>query len=235
MSSEGDERSGRVPSRSLAELVVPRRPGDVAYEQGEDHDARALLIENGYTTATEELIGLLDAEIGILQAAAARTLGARYERSAASPLERVAQDAGVEETVRVQAAFALARMGVSDGGELLIKLLGLSPEATPAPLHAAGALAQLGDPRGFEVVRIALDSPNPVTAMVACKQLYAFAALDGRPLPGSGRVDAFEAFGRALRRPESNISGEARAQLKALGTEKARETLRAHSDGDRRK
>ena len=94
--------------------------------------------------------------------------------------------------------------------------LGFRRKHRRAPLQAAGALARLGDPRGFPKVRASLDSPNAVTAIVACKQLYVFAQLDG------GDLDVYEAFGRALERSERNIVGEARAQLEALGTEKAR-------------
>jgi len=216
------------PIPSLDNLVVPRRPSGVSFEEGEDYDARALLEANGFSDDRDELVGLLDSGLGIFQAAAARTLGAIGERSAIEALKRVANDAGVEETARVQAAFALARMDVADAKDLLVSLAKLSPEASPAPLQAAGALARLGDPRGFEVVRRSLESANPVTAMIACKQLSAFASLDGLPIANGDRLDLYEAFRRALERPERNVSGEARAQLEALATEGARETLAAH-------
>jgi hypothetical protein len=228
MTEEGAARPERPPATSLADLVVPRRPAGVPYADGEDYDAQALLTVNGYAAETEILIGLLDSDLGILQAAAARTLGARGERATIGALERIAKDVRVEETVRMQAAFALARMDVAGATDMLVRLLDLSPEASPAPLQAAGALARLGDPRGFEVVRTALDSANPVTAMVACKQIFAFAALDGRPLPAGGRVDAFGAISCALARSEPNIVAEGRAQVEALGMEQARKIVTAH-------
>lgn len=212
---------------SLAELVFPRRPAGTPYEEGDDRDAEALLEANGLPTDTETLIALLGAELGIVQAAAARLLGARGERSALPALERLARSTAVEETARVQAAYALARLEEPSGHEVLRELLRMSPEASPAPLQAAGALARLGDPSGYPIVRAALESPNPVTAMVACKQLYFFASLAGRPLPDGGVVDVYDAFARALARPEPNIVGEARAQLDALGTEEARAALEA--------
>ena len=190
-------------------ISFPRRPAGVSYAEGDDRDAEALLRENGYGDSTDKLIEALGADLGIFQAAAARTLGARDARDAIPALERLAHDAGVEETARVQAGFALARMGVSGGKEVLVRELEGNPEAGPAPLQAAGALARLGDPRGFAKVRAALESPNRVTAMVATKQLSAFAGLDG--------VDLEEGFARAVERPEPNIAGEARAQLEALG------------------
>lgn len=214
--------------RSLDGLVMPRRPSGIPYPEGDDFDAQALLVANGYTTETEELTGLLDSELAVFQAAAARLLGARKELTTIEALERLAHENMAEETVRVQAAFALARMDVAGARDILIKLLKLPPEASPAPLHVAGVLARLGDPQGFPMVRQALNSPNPVTAMIACKQLYAFVPLDGRRMPGGGVVDVFSAFEQALERPEPNIAGEARAQLKALDTERAREVLAAH-------
>jgi HEAT repeat protein len=209
----------RKPTRSLEDLVLPRRPAGIPYAQGEDHDAQALLTANGYNLETKTLIELLDSDLGVLQAAAARTLGAQAARQARPTLERIAGDASLEETVQVQAAYALARLEVDSGVELLVPLLKLNPEATPAPLQAAGALACLGDPRGFDLVRAALESDNQVTAMVACKQLIYFAPLDDK------QVDVYEAFRRALDRPEKNIVGEALAQLEALDTPQARALL----------
>lgn len=213
MTDADSESLDLPPARSLDDVVLPRRPAGVPYAQGDDYDARALLESNGYTTEVAALIGLLESDLAIFQAAAARTLGAQGAHTAVGALQRLAHDTGAEETARAQAAFALARMGVGGATDALISLLVISPEASPAPLQAAGALAALGDPRGFAIVRAALDSPSRVTAMVACKQLHAFAALDGRPLPDGGRVDLPEAFRRALARPEEAIAGEARAQM----------------------
>jgi len=203
--------------RSLADVVMPRRPAGIPDAEGDDHDALALLEANGFAVTPEGLTDALDTDLEIFQAAAARTLGALGARPALAPLERLACDPDVSETVRVQAAYALARMGVADACEILARELAGSPEASPAPLQAAGALARLGDPRGFEVVRAALDSPNRVTAMIAVKQLSAFVGLGGPDLEG--------AFAAALARPEPPIGGEARAQLTALGTEWARRLL----------
>jgi HEAT repeat protein len=233
MSNKRVKRPARPATPELADLVIPRRPSGIPYEHGGDYDAEALLTINRYTTETKTLIALLDSKLGILQSAAARTLGAKGRRSAIPSLQRIAQDKNVEETARVQAALALSRMKISGGKELLVEMLNLSPEASPAPLQAAGALASLKDPRGFPLVRSALDSPNPVTAMVACKQLLDFAALDGQPLPAGGRVETYNAFKRALERPEQNIRGEALAQLEALRTEQARAMLGAYSAGKR--
>ena len=215
----------RPPTRDLSDLVVPHRPAGISYEQGEDFDAEALLTANGYSLETQELIALLGSDLAIFQAAAARTLGAKGEQSAIQNLSRLAMNKAFEETARAQAAYALARLGVPDGIVLLVQLIQLNPEGTPAPLQAACALARLGDPVGFPVVSRALDSPSSLTAMIACKQLYAFAEHEGCPLPGNETVKVYEAFRRTLNRPEKNIVGEAMAQLSGIGTEEARRLL----------
>ena len=213
----------------LANLVVPRRPSGISYETGEDYDAQALLTANGYTTETQQLIDLLDSNLSVFQAAAARTLGAKGVQTAIHALEHLADDNAADETSRTQAAFALARMQIAKGKDVLSQMLELSPEASPAPLQAAGALAQLGDPRGYALVRAALSSSNPLTAMIACKQLFTFVALDGQPLSDGEHVDVYGLYKLALERSEANISGEAHAQLEALNTEQARATLAAHA------
>ena len=227
MTVDNDLPLSRLPTRSLEDLVVPRRPAGIPYTDGEDYDALALLSANGYSLETAELIDTLGSELGIFQAAAARTLGARGEGSAISALQQLAQDRSAEETARVQAAYALTRLGIPGASEILIGLLDINPEISPAPLQAAGALARLGDLRGYVVIRAALDSPSRVTAMVACKQLLSLAGIDGQSLPGGDLVDLIEAFRAALSRPEANIRGEAMAQLAALNTEPARALLAA--------
>lgn len=217
----------RQPTRDLSDLIVPRRPAGIPYLEGEDYDAQALLTVNGYSLEIPQLIELLGSGLSIFQAAAARILGARGVVSAANELQRLAKDPIAEETSRVQAAYALARLGSSIARELLADLLQIEPEISPAPMQAAGALARLGDWRGYAVICKALKSDNRISAMVSCKQLLYLAGIDGRLLPGGGHVDMIEAFRIALSRPEANIRGEAMAQLAALNTEPARALLTA--------
>jgi HEAT repeat protein len=228
MREDSHQKPSRPPTRQLSDLVVPIRPEGVSYENGEDYDAQALLTANSYDLETSQLVSLLRSDLGIFQAAAARLLGLKGVHTATRALKRLAKDSTAEETARVQAAFALARLRVPGAIELLASLLDLDPDISPAPLQAAGALARLGDPRGFPIIRQALASPNRVVAMVACKQLYAFVQLDGQLLPGGGKVEIFETFRKALERQEANITGEARVQLAELDTEQARTLLNAY-------
>ena len=79
-----------MPTTSLADLVVPRRPQGVPYSEGEDFDAQALLEANGYAADTEQLIELLESPIGVFQAAAARLLG--YADAGVEQLRALAVD-----------------------------------------------------------------------------------------------------------------------------------------------
>lgn len=72
--------------RLLSELSEPHRLSGVPYRDGEDHEARSLLTSNGYGVDSDQLIELLENETGILQAAAARVLGAAHTRNAIAPL-----------------------------------------------------------------------------------------------------------------------------------------------------
>ena len=101
MTDEGNEER-RQPTRSLEDMVVPRRPAGIPYGDGDDYDARALLDANGYTDETDDLLGLLTSDLAILQAAAARVLGAEGNRSAIPALESLANYAIADETVRVR-------------------------------------------------------------------------------------------------------------------------------------
>ena len=230
MSPDGSEQSPLPPLPSLQDLVIPRRPSGIPYAEGEEYDARSLLTANGFDLETDQLIALLDVDFGILQAAAARVLGARQERTSIVKLTQLALDGAMEETARVQAAYALARMEEPGGREQLVELLGYSVGASPAPLQAAAALASLGNPLGFDKVSKGLDSPNRLIAMVACKQLYAFVPLDGSPLADNVFVDVYQAYSRALERSEPNIVGEALAQLAELDTRQAHAILSGEAD-----
>jgi len=207
---------------SLEDLVVPRRPIGVTYATGDDYDAEALLKANGISLEADQLIALLVVDFGIFQAAAARVLGARNERAAIEQLHMLAADDFFEETARVQASYALSRMGQIAGHGQLVEILNYPVEASPAPLQAAAALATLGDPQGFSLVRDTLDSSSTLNAMVACKQLYAFVPLHGYPLAEGNQVDVYRAYSRALLRKEPNITGEALAQLEELNSPEAR-------------
>lgn len=203
MSGRSDEEPGQS---GLGDLAVPRIPG--WGDEAADAQAAALLASSGCTTPRVALAS----PISIVQAAGARLLGASGEDEARGDLVALATDAGREETVQVEAAYALARLGDPRGTPELRRVLELPIEASPAPLQAAGALAWAGDPTGLAVVRRGLASSNPVTAIVATKQLPAFALLQGQATP-DGTVDVPLLYRLALDHPDERVVREARAQL----------------------
>lgn len=228
MATDEPPGSQRQPTQSLADLTVPQMPANVPLAERDDVYAASLLKANGYGDSTADLLHALDNPISVLQAAAARALGARGEQAAIGALERLAANRAVEETVQVQATEALARLHVPGATEKLAEFLQISPETTPAPLQAAAALARLGRPEGFRVVLGALQSSNPVTVMTAVKQLLAFVSLDGQDGPDGSRVDIYAALERVMTGPLPRVAAEARSILRLLETPDARGLLEKH-------
>ena len=197
-------------------ISLRERPRGLPYAEADDFDARALLEDRGEGTGREGLERLLREGEPIVQAAAARTLGADGHADAVDPLRRLATDDGADEVARVQAAFALARLGHDDGREALAAWAEASADATHAPIVAAGALARLGDARGLPVVLDALRADGP-WATVAARQLHAFLPLDDA---------AYRAAGLALAHPSESVRTEARAQLTDAQAARARAAAR---------
>ena len=183
---------------------VPNPPSDLSYAEYEDYRQREILKANGISITEADLLNVLNNERNILQATAAHTLGAIGSVTAIPMLKTLLTS--MEDLVRVEAAYALARNGVSDGRETLVELLSYPIEAYLFPPIAAGYLAQLGDSQGYDVVVRCLESDNPAVRMVGCKQIYFFAPFhDVSPL-----------FERALNDADTNIQWQASVQLRSL-------------------
>jgi len=184
---------------------VPNPPSDLSYAEYEDYRQREILKANGISITEADLLNVLNNERNILQATAAHTLGAIGSMAAISLLKTLLTS--MEDLVRVEAAYALARNRVNEGKETLVKLLSYPIEAYVFPPIAAGYLAQLGDSQGYDVVVRCLESENPAVRMVGCKQIYFFARFhDVSPL-----------FERALSDADTNIQWQASVQLRSLG------------------
>ena len=205
-------------------FTMPHVGDDVGYADVDDAVARSTLLSNGVELTPDSLIATLDRKPEVMAAAAARVLGAEGERRAADRLRELAHGRG--DSVRAEAAYALARMGDPDGVPALKETLDLPFEAYVAPMQAAGSLARLGDPSGAAVIERALRSSNDVIRMVACKQLFHFVPLHGADLGGGRRLDAWALFDRALRDRDGGIASPARDQLGDLDAPEARERLR---------
>lgn len=209
--------------RRAGPVSIPERPKGLPYADGGDFDARAILEERGEATDPASLVGVLREGEPMLQAAAARTLGADGHAEAADALRRLAADAAAEEVARAQAAYALARLGLDEGREALVELLDVPREASPASLVAAGALARLGDARGLALVRAELRAKGGAWATVAVQQLHAFLPLAG----GAADADVvYEVAGLALAHGSEAVRTEAQLQLSDEQVERARAAAR---------
>jgi hypothetical protein len=188
-------------------LDLPSPPPDLPYERYEDWRSTTLLAINGIHADEASLLTALDTQANVLLSAAAHTAGSTGARAAIPRLREVAK--GEDDYAAAEAAYALARLGDEDGARMLRAAATQPAGALLGPVLAAGYLAQLGDPAGFEVVATALESSLLATRMLACKQLYFFAPFDA--------VDARALLERALSDPEETVRRQARAELDELG------------------
>jgi hypothetical protein len=208
----GDSPDAGRTEFKAADLVTVRARASESGDGALDEQARGLLEANGLTTDPKGLLAALGSGVWILQGAAARLLGAAGDPDAVGELAHLLADPAGLEGPQVEAAYALARLGDSRGVEVLQKALLMPFEASPAPIEAAGALARLGDPSGLAVVASAVSSPNPVTSIVAVKQLPAFV---GRLHP-PGAEKLWQTYRTALSSASPAVAAEARSQLATL-------------------
>lgn len=93
-------------------LDTPEPPDDQGYEEFEDYRALALLEANGIGRDEESLVAALASPSSVLQGAAAHALGSLGMASAVGALERL--EAEADDLVKVEAAYALVRLGEDD-------------------------------------------------------------------------------------------------------------------------
>jgi HEAT repeat protein len=199
-----DDFSNDSFSYEMPIVRVPDPPSDLTYAEYEDFRQREILKANGISITEPDLLDVLKKETNILQASAAHTLGAMGTVAAIPTLKTLLTS--IEDLVRVESAYALARNGVSEGKETLVQLLSYPIEAYLFPPIAAGYLAQLGDPQGYQVVVRCLESDNPAVRMLGCKQIYFFAKFqDVNPL-----------FEQALKDTDANIQWQASVQVREI-------------------
>ena len=142
----------------------------------------------------------------IVQAAAARVLGADGVREAIPQLERLARDPAAEETARVQAAYALARLGVDEGHDLLRELAASTPRG--------------GRRRCRLPPRWRRSATRPASRRAARPR-------EPEPAHGDGRREAAARVCRPGRRPRRRLGAHTPAPGAARGGRGARAARRA--------
>jgi HEAT repeat protein len=199
--------------RSDHQIVEP--DAYVPYASSEDHRYQELLKANGLLLSQDALLTVLQDEASFLKAPAAHVAGALgYE--AAVPILKKRAAGSADDLLKVEAAFALVRLGQADAKRTLIECLRYRLDAYICPAVAAGYLARLGDSRGFGVVTRALGSDNSAVRMLACKQLFFFLPFQGSRYEDAGQIDVYALYARALRDPSSSVAWEALIQLREV-------------------
>lgn len=210
------EETERFPDISYEAPVldIPPPSDDLPYSLLEDYRQREILKANGIALTGESLAAVLTSGDYLLQAAAAHTIGSDAIRAALPALKQ--RLATADDLVRVEIAYALARLGDQDGHTALVHALASPPEGYLAPPIAAGYLAQRGDPQGFPVIERCFASALAATKMLACKQFFFFVPFHGTRDPSGREIDVVALFDRALSDPDSDIQWQALVQLRQL-------------------
>jgi HEAT repeat protein len=217
MSPEHSEDKGF--EYQMPNLDIPNPPRHLSYPEFEDYRNREILKANGISLSEAELIAALEQRIGILQAAAAHTLGSFSNRAAITTLKRLLSSQ--DDLVKVEAAYALARLGVPEGKDILIQCLDYRLDAYLCPAIAAGYLAQLDEPRGFHIIVRSFKVNIAAIRMLACKQLYFFAPFQDTQDGYGNLIDVFPVFELALKDSDPNIQWQALVQLREICSTKS--------------
>jgi len=195
-------------------LNIPNPPDGLAYPEFEDFRHREILKANGISLSEAELSAALKETRNVLQASVAHMLGSLSSRAAIPLLTDLLTSS--EDLVKVEAAYALARLEVPEGKEVLEQCLGYPVDAYLFPAIAAGYLAQLGDPQGFNTIVKCFDVDIQAIRILACKQLYFFVRFQGQQDQDGGSIDVYPLFERALKDTDTDVQWQALAQLREI-------------------
>src|SRR4029077_8679818 len=166
------------------------------------------------------LIAALKEQRNVLQAAAAHVLGSLASRTAAPFLKDLLTSS--EDLVLVEAAYALARLGIPEGKDALVQCLSYPVDAYIFPAIAAGYLAQMGDSQGFNTVDKCVNAEVPAVRILACKQLYFFLPFHGQRSKDGQLIDVYGLFERALNDTEIDVQWQALAQMREIRSRESR-------------
>lgn len=136
----------------------------------------------GFDISDENLVKLLEHETLTVREYAATILGQRKVLAAISALQQRAKEDPAP-SVRVEAAIALGKMGDRSGMDTLRNALTLK-EWFELPMIAAGALAVLGEPTGYPVVKEGLKDERKHFRFRALTELPNFFAFSGKTEQG---------------------------------------------------
>lgn len=227
MNADRDTDDAAAPRGLILDTADP--PDELPFADFEDYRARELLKVNGLALTDEALLPVLGSGEPVLPGAAAHALGSLGRTAAIPALKKLADSAS--DLVKVEAAYALVRLGLDDYREVLKECLNYPVNAYLAPPVAAGDLARLGDPVGFPVVARCFDVDNLIVRVIACKQLIFFIPFHGARTGAGQPIDVSALFDRALHDEHQDVQWIALRQLREIRTPEARHLLAAAADG----
>lgn len=195
-------------------LHIPEPPPGQGYAEYEDFKALALLAANGIAPDEAALVGALAASSPVLRGAAAHALGSLGMASGVEALKHL--EAEADDLVKVEAAYALVRLGADEYRKSLLAALADPVNAYLGPPVAAGDLARLGDPVGFGVIEACLAEENLIARVGGCKQLFFFVPLQGQAAADGQPVDALGLLERTVDDPDPEIRRIAQLQWDEL-------------------
>lgn len=213
-----EESDGDAEDDIVLDIADP--PPSLPYAYIDDYHAQALLTANGIAPDQGALEAALGHPEAVLRGAAAHVLGSKGLAQSAPQIARLHDSA--DDLVRVECAYALVRLGRGEYRDSLHASLALPQHAYLGPSLAAGDLARLGDPAGFDVIRQALGYENVIIRVVATKQLLHFA-------PFHPQLPIYDLFAQALHDQHADIPWLAVRQLGELDTPEARALLERYA------
>lgn len=207
-------------------LNIPNPPSTLKYVDFEDFRQQEILKSNSINISEEALIEALKNQHSLLRAAAAHTLGHLKSKAAVPHLKGLLK--AMDDYVRVEAAYALSRIGEPEGKEDLIRCLDYPMEAYLCPPFAAGYLARLGNSQGYLVIQKALKMNLEALRMAACKQLIFFMPFDNKETQDNMLIDVKGLFALALENESTGVQWQALVQLKEAATSDFRPLLESY-------
>lgn len=208
-----------VPALSLADVISGVKFSDFNQK---------VLIGRGVENTTAGFIAALGSTDPTVRMDAAQALGERRGPESIAALTAALSDGTL--AVRYHAAKSLVAMK-NVAGAAVLREASLDDSNLTGSIEAAGLLADLGDPSGYERVLAGLRSAHPSTRLRAVVELPKFRKFDGR-MTAVGRIDTVGVLGEMLgSAPGVATRVNAAYLLGRTGDERARSALTAAAAG----
>jgi hypothetical protein len=199
-------------------------PDDLPYIDFEDYRSEELLKVNNIKLTEQSLLTTLHHSEAVLKGASAHVLGKLGIASSVPSLKQLCSIS--DDLVKVEAAYALVRLGIQDYRNILRECLNYPLDSYLGPPIAAGDLARLGDSIGFPILTKCLDIDNLIVRTIACKQIILFLQFHGLRTEIGQMINVYTLFDQALHDQHPEIQRIALIQMHELHTEANRNLIK---------